>query len=251
METATADTSQLMTHSVNYSSGAKKNVKFPSNKAHSKPASKPHQYSQYQSQNRTNAVRCYSCGDPNHVRPNCKFRNYNCSICKKRGHLPKVCRIKQVNNIDSPTSSFDIYDNNDFGLNTLFCLESDIKLVDPVFLKLRVNGVPITFQVDTGSAISAMKLETAQKLLKVNPDNLQPSSLKFRVYTNETINPLGTFKVKVNHSITSDLYIFQDDKAGPAIVGRDWLVQLGILQCDSPGTKISNINFVNVDDFYK
>lgn len=127
-----------------------------------------------------------------------------------------VCRIKQVNNIDSPTSSFDIYDNNDFGLNTLFCIESDIKLVDPVFLKLRVNDVPITFQVYTGSAISAMKLETAQKLLKVNPDNLQPFSLKFRVYTNETINPLGTFKVEVNHSI-----------------------QLGILQCDSSGTKIS------------
>ena len=35
---------------------------------------------------------CFRCGLENHLAPNCRFKNVQCRICKKMGHLAKVCK---------------------------------------------------------------------------------------------------------------------------------------------------------------
>ena len=35
---------------------------------------------------------CFSCGNSDHVRSKCKFRNAVCRYCKLRGHIARVCR---------------------------------------------------------------------------------------------------------------------------------------------------------------
>ncbi|CAB0041830.1 unnamed protein product [Trichogramma brassicae] len=47
-------------------------------------------------------ILCYCCGKPNHVRRECRFREYACRACNKKGHLERVCKSKNnVNNIES------------------------------------------------------------------------------------------------------------------------------------------------------
>lgn len=183
-------------------------------------------------------VKCWCCGDVGHVKPSCKFLKSTCSVCKKKGHLSKVCRskshdAKQVNQMTE--------EMEDLHLDSMFTLEPEIdmynikpnanettvKFIKPLVIKLRVNKLPIDFQIDTGSAITAMGWDLAKNLLKVKEADLAPCNIRLRVYNNEIITPMGCISVEVNESLNLTLYIFVN--AGPPIVGRDWLESLGIL----------------------
>jgi Zinc knuckle len=36
---------------------------------------------------------CFSCGNKNHTRNNCRYREYKCNQCGSIGHLAKVCKV--------------------------------------------------------------------------------------------------------------------------------------------------------------
>ena len=48
---------------------------------------------QQQSSASTGACKCYRCGQ-NHHASTCKFKQYECHGCHKKGHLKSVCRSK-------------------------------------------------------------------------------------------------------------------------------------------------------------
>ena len=39
---------------------------------------------------------CHCCGHPSHLAPTCRFKDYVCNKCKKRGHLARVCHSKSI-----------------------------------------------------------------------------------------------------------------------------------------------------------
>ena len=43
----------------------------------------------------TQTVECYRYGGP-HLAPDCRFKDTECRLCKKKGHLARVCCSKKV-----------------------------------------------------------------------------------------------------------------------------------------------------------
>ncbi|XP_058810503.1 uncharacterized protein K02A2.6-like [Phymastichus coffea] len=57
-------------------------------------------------------INCYCCGKPNHKKPNCRYRNYQCNVCHEVGHLTIVCKVAK-----SQSSSYS-RDANNFKTNS-------------------------------------------------------------------------------------------------------------------------------------
>jgi hypothetical protein len=58
---------------------------------------------------------CDSCGGTNHSRASCKYRDFICNYCKKKGHLERVCRQRKdtvPNNYISTIYKLDYTDSN-------------------------------------------------------------------------------------------------------------------------------------------
>ncbi|GFR61085.1 polyprotein [Elysia marginata] len=105
--------------------------------------------------NRTSQKPCYRCGGP-HIHSGCKFKESKCFKCQKIGHIAKVCRSSESTNSTSGSRPYKAYtleeqdiDNEEesFALFTMFSSS------EPIHKDLRINGVNIKFQVDTGASL--------------------------------------------------------------------------------------------------
>ena len=59
------------------------------------PTTAPHQ--------KTRTVECYRCGGA-HLATECRFKDTECRLCKKKGHLPRVCHSKKATDKSSSKS---------------------------------------------------------------------------------------------------------------------------------------------------
>lgn len=229
------------------------------------------------SDNKVNKMMCFCCGKYNHVTSVCRYRSYNCNFCHKKGHLEKVCLTKlrngkqssyfnknsrpkeqaqkgyqhnfnksyskgrqnfiQVENeVTNDKNSDDIYD-----VSNLFSIEEKITRVAPIHVNLKVEGVSLPFEIDSGSCVSVISekcYKTNFSQVKLNETNLCLSS-----YTNEQIKPVGKLFVKVEiNNIVRDLELYVIANGANPLIGRDWIRDLK-LTISIP----SNIN--NVADY--
>lgn len=94
-------------------------------------------------------------------------------------------------------------------------------------LNLRVEDKVITFELDTGSPISAISDKFYQQYLHSVP--LNTSKLNLKTYAGEVLNVVGTLFVKVKYEDAEiKLQLFIIKNGGPPILGRDWIAQLKI-----------------------
>lgn len=91
-----------------------------------------------------------------------------------------------------------------------------------IWLKPKVNGVPLKMELDTGSALSIISFkdynENFPKL------KLKHTNVKLRTCTGERVTPLGKLKVNVkyeNQRCNLELYVLRD--GGVPLFGRQWL----------------------------
>ena len=103
---------------------------------------------------------CFSCGEKNHLRKDCKFKNSMCRSCHKIGHLMKVCKNKSSfpssNNINETTT-----DEGDLILSVADS-DTDSK---PVLLteKCFLGNADIDFLIDTGSQVTMIPQSFADR----------------------------------------------------------------------------------------
>lgn len=186
--------------------------------------------------------KCWCCGTKGHTKPQCQYKDTTCGTCKRKGHMTAVCRSGKRNSV--PVHCVEEREvDEEYHLSNLFCIQEDS--AKPLELSLRVNKAKVKFQVDTGSPITAMSLETA-KHHEID-GVLRPTNIQFKGYTGGHMKSLGYVEVFVNESFKSKLFIFQD--AGPPIVGREWLFKLKLLNENSfSSDKLdSNINSISND----
>ena len=166
---------------------------------------------------------CQRCGGK-HDPTKCRFREYDCHYCKKKGHLAAVCRKKQAEAAQTAQQAhrvevapseqgreYNLYHVNDKGSTKSLIV--DIKL----------NGQLTQMEVDTGASVSLLG-EVHFKPLREKGATLRPSSAKLSTYTGETIQVLGIADVKVEYKgQTATLPLLVIPGAGPPLLGRDWL----------------------------
>ncbi|XP_017494077.1 PREDICTED: uncharacterized protein K02A2.6-like, partial [Rhagoletis zephyria] len=141
----------------------------------------------------------------------------------------------KTNQIQSEDSQYGIYKVVD-----AFCNDYTKASSERYYAKIVVEGKPIKFEVDSGSAYSFLprsqfsELKLSQKLIPIN--------IVFRSYTQDTFVPDGKIRVHVQFNemaITDDLYAVPDRCS--AILGRTWIRRLKINLNELDGT---NCNIV-------
>lgn len=122
---------------------------------------------------------------------------------------------------------FNFFDNCDRSCLNVFTNFRSFKVnSDSWTAVMDVDGIPITFEIDTGSAISAMPEKLYRE--KFSHHNLRMFSSTLKAYDGSLIPNKGTFDVKVfnkDASFTASFVIIESNSR--PLLGRDLLAWLG------------------------
>ena len=169
---------------------------------------------------------CYRCGGP-HAHHHCKFRSATCFRCNKTGHISKVCRSQ-------PSNPHRTHHRNQHGTNMLvddvndsvenfhlFHINNITNRNRPFNIDLHVNERPVTFQLDTGAAMSVITHHDYQRFVG---SPISKSSRSLQTYTGEHIPIVGEANVDVAYAgNVHHLPLIVVDGEGPPLLGRNWL----------------------------
>ena len=90
-------------------------------------------------------------------------------------------------------------------------------------MNVEINGLPITMELDTGSAVTLISNELYKRHFAELP--LQPTSTVLRGFSGTQIRPEGVLSVRVDHNGQSaqSMRLYVVECQTPALFGRDWL----------------------------
>ncbi|XP_063635087.1 uncharacterized protein K02A2.6-like [Cydia splendana] len=174
---------------------------------------------------------CRVCGSQ-HATESCKFKMYVCRVCNKEGHLKRVCP-----NVKSSSAGVHHLGSKDFHMNSSsdsdevnnYSMDAQrLKKYKPYFIKVCVNSKSLLMEIDTGSAVTCISLEYYKKVFSNVP--MENSDLNLIYYSGEVVTPEGKITPLVTYENISkylELYIVRGGKT--SLLGRQWLVELGIL----------------------
>ena len=95
---------------------------------------------------------CFSCGNTDHLRSKCKFRNAVCRNCNTRGHIPRVCKKGGVNAMCIEEESPEEQLSDEDELFVVYDVNAMVRSEISVPLKIENNDCHM--QLDTGCALS-------------------------------------------------------------------------------------------------
>ncbi|KAL6480987.1 hypothetical protein MHYP_G00090670 [Metynnis hypsauchen] len=194
---------------------------------------------------------CYRCKGQ-HSAAECKFATELCHNCGKRGHIQKACRSKAGNSHvqkaifkgrkgesrgpgneqrANQLGGEEGRDTEDMSFNTIYSMSEELIKVAPITRTMNVNGMKITFEVDTGCGVTILsKQQYTQLWRKTDTAKLKPCSLKLKTYTGEKLGVLGMAQVKVQHENKEKyLPVVVVGGKGPNLLGRNWLQELAMM----------------------
>ncbi|KAF2889989.1 hypothetical protein ILUMI_16184, partial [Ignelater luminosus] len=184
---------------------------------------------------------CLACGKNNHVAAECRSKSkLECSSCKKKGHLAKVCistMLKQKNQVTDVTVNNIDESNEDYSINSIqyidFLSSEDRELCKKITIKLQLNGQDQEFELDSGSPVTIISHKDYDKL-KINLPIEPRPNIRFRAYNCSEIIHKGVVRVPVLYNdskSTEILFVVSQDL--PLILGRVWIRKLKIIDLDN------------------
>jgi len=168
---------------------------------------------------------CFRCGGQ-HMTPDCRFSRSTCYVCKKVGHLARMCRNKSDKNskmykIENGASD----DSEECGVEEYAMYTVSKSREPPVVVHPRLNKVMVPMEIDTGAAVSVLSKKTYEKSWKEKSKPvLKVSEVVLRTYSGDVLKVLGEVEVEVeygNQLETLPLVVVDGD--GPNLLGRTWL----------------------------
>jgi len=169
---------------------------------------------------------CYRCNGP-HSQHQCKFRMATCYKCNKVGHISKACRsTSNRHQHQFPQHQRNhLLEENEIDVSETFenlhLFNISKPKLNPININLHVNNRPVTFQLDTGAALSVISHNDHKKFIGTP---IKPKSCSLQTYTGELISVLGETRVDVLYE--NQLYklpLLVVNGEGPPLLGRNWL----------------------------
>ena len=181
---------------------------------------------------RKNKKPCYRCGKQDHSPSDCKYRDFVCRKCSKKGHLAKVCRSRSQSD-DKPADARNSTNKKTNWVNTGESTIETLKGDETIFcvketnnrslhVELELNNSQVPFEVDTGAAVTIMSHHSFKQYLpQVHLDNTE---VTLQTYTAEPMKVLGEATVQVKYGdYCGTLKVYVVNGTGPNLMGLNWL----------------------------
>ena len=170
---------------------------------------------------------CGRCGNKGHKSGECRYKDAQCHKCHKVGHLAKVCgsRNTSTNQQGGDTKWIESSVTDTQERDELPLYKISDKVNRPFLVELQVKGKAITFEVDTGAAVSTMSEDSFQ--YHFPSESISKSSLQLTTYTKDNLPVIGEVKVPVCYNNQKGKFMLYIVKGkGPNLLGRNWLEHL-------------------------
>lgn len=163
---------------------------------------------------------CNCCGQRHQAGQECKFKNRECYVCKKVGHVAKVCKSaqKSQNYLQTADNAEEV---------AMYNFNAKDRRVEPLTAVINIDEIRLVMEIDSGAAISAISEQLY--LDKFSKYVIKPCKLVIIGYTGTRSRPLGYFTARVKYgSETKEIDFYVISNGGPALLGRDWLKSFGL-----------------------
>lgn len=175
-------------------------------------------------------AKCGVCGRSNHSQKDCRYKDYECNNCGKKGHLSTVCKKgKNVKKNHKTQNKFLANNDEDdetvnYNLsNTFFSIIDQSfqnRAVKPFTVDLIVENNNINFEIDTGSQHSVISKKVYSQLF--SHITLKKNDISLTDYVGNEIEPMGKIIVNAEHKNKKfSMCIYVIDKGGPPLIGRN------------------------------
>lgn len=176
---------------------------------------------------------CYHCGKK-HDGKTCRFKDVTCNYCGKKGHIKAACFKKKNEEKErnaerrsgkSKNCNQVVEDDCDlYTLNLIHAVQERKKMLANV----KLNGVLVQMEVDSGAVCSIIRRQTWEKIKKEN-NVIRTATLRLQTWTQENISIMGEATVEVRYNqIQKYLRVVISNGGGCDLLGRDWFEDLGI-----------------------
>ena len=213
---------------------------------------------------------CQGCGK-GHWKSDCPFKDAECYLCKRTGHISKMCYSKNKPNTSNfkskskSVSSVEARSAGNYGPRENVLPNKDSSLLksgeyiftnesgrdcpmdcndDSYYVTLNLNNCSeVKFQVDTGAARTLMSEQEFYRSFPKYTPQLFPTKTELKKYGGSKIPVCGEIRVKVNfqgQELEDDQTIVIVKDTGPNLLGRDLLPALQI------SLNLANSSSVNV-----
>ncbi|KAJ8351903.1 hypothetical protein SKAU_G00233790 [Synaphobranchus kaupii] len=189
--------------------------------------------------------RCYGCDRTGHSRADCWTKDVECRNCGRIGHIERVCRSKRTNNNPRRDNQKQkprfqkrqsVHSVQPGDTNVIAKPNSSSDEADVCILSVKggpggywesplLEGRPVRMEIDTGAAVSLVSSTVYKETLQHLP--LQPTSLKLKTYTGETVPTKGVIYVNVQvNGQTAKLPLYVVEGNLTSLLGCSWLEEL-------------------------
>ncbi|XP_046595336.1 uncharacterized protein LOC124294411 [Neodiprion lecontei] len=205
---------------------------------------------------------CFCCGGTNHIKANCSLQNKYCSECGNQGHIFKMCRragrggqtrnqnyvgdgetaetqehLREEFSEDEERFASDFWPVRESG-NVEYELK---KKVNPQFVTIKVNNIPLKMEIDSGAGVSAISKNCYEKWFAEIP--LITSKISLRTYDKQKLPPLGYIQVEAEKNcVKSKELLYVVSEGSWPIMGRSWLQAFGMWPLVFPNDPREHIN---------
>lgn len=165
-----------------------------------------------------NKVQCKVCGLKNHFTSECRYSKYKCKKCNEKGHLRRMCT--KINFMENQGTDEGLDDDGEF-----FNIRSHSG--EPLTTVVLVEGLHLKFQIDSGSAVTAISVSDYKNNFSNVP--LSHSNKRLYSYTGTHINCLGVVRLKFTYeNMIHPLNVYVIYNGGPPLLGRDFIAKFNL-----------------------